>query len=350
MKVIVVNDKKGERDAIVLALQKASLSVEGVADAKTAVASIGSDSPSVAVVSWPATGGADLVRLLRGADTSGQMFILAVLDPSPGGRDIPHLVAAGANDFMRRPIVETEIVARTQGPGRLLKWATSVARPAVFDLSAASDLTRTTVWKNMASIVCEDLGAMVGQVCEPASGWPKTFVRDLRGSTITMSIATDQVELRVSVMADRPSLKWLGEALLGDATSGDAALDDVLRELANTAGGAVKRAALPENITLTTGIPTNETMVRFDGAGVQCWTMPLADGKARLAIVGEIRRRENQRVAASSLREGMVLAHDLRTESGALLVAAGSRLTSTAALRLAQVLGPRFFVEVATAA
>jgi hypothetical protein len=338
MNVIVVNDKKAERDSIVLALQKASISAEGVADAKTAVASIVREPPSVAVVSWPASGGADLVRLLHGADPSGQMFILALL------------VAAGANDFMRRPLLETELVARTQAPGRHLKWATSVAKPGVFDFSAGPDLTRTAMWRNMGALVCGDLCSMVGQTPEPAPGWPKTFARDLRGATIAMSLASDQVELRVSVMADRPTVLWLGESLLGEASPGDAAIDDLLRELANTAGGAVKRAALPESITLTTGLPTNTSTVRYEGAGVQCWTLPLDGAKSRLAIVGEIRKRENQRVAASSLREGMVLAHDLRTESGALLVAAGSRLTSTAAQRLAQVLGPRFFVEVATAA
>lgn len=240
--------------------------------------------------------------------------------------------------------------AQTQSPGRLLKWATAVAKPSVFDLPAKPDLTRTTVWKKMGAVVCEDLVAMLGQCAEPAPGSPKAFARDLRGATITMSLASEHVEIRVSVMAHQPSLKWLGDALLGDANAGDAAIDNVLRELANTAGGAIKRAALPENITLTTGLPTSETTVRFEGAGVQSWTLPLEEGRARLAIIGEIRKRENQRVAASNLREGMVLAHDLRAETGALLVAAGARLTSTSAQRLAQILGPRFFVEVATAA
>ena len=211
MNVIVVNDRKPERDAIVLALQKASLSVEGVADAKTAVSSISRDPPSVAVVAWPAAGGVDLLRLLRGADTSGQMFVLALLDATPGGRDIPPLLAAGANDFMRRPIVETELIARTQSPGRLLKWATSVAKPFVFDLSTGPDLTRTMIWKKMGSVICEDLGMMLGRTVEPASRWPKTFVRELRGATIPMSLASDQVELRVSIMADRPSQMWIGK-------------------------------------------------------------------------------------------------------------------------------------------
>jgi hypothetical protein len=46
----------------------------------------------------------------------------------------------------------------------------------------------------------------------------------------------------------------------------------------------------------------------------------------------------------------MVLVNDLCTEGGVLLVTAGSRLTSSTAGRLAQLLGERFVVEVACAA
>jgi CheY-like chemotaxis protein len=350
MRVIVIDDRKQEREGLVLALQKASLSVEGAVDGKTGVDAIAREPASVALVAWPASGGTDLVQLLRGADPSGRMFIVAILDPNAGGRDIPAVLGAGVHDFLRRPISVAELLARTSAPERLLKWATSVAKPGLIDLSNGPDLARTATWKNMAALVAEDLGALVGQIAMPVAGWPKAFGRELRGASITMSLAADQIEIRITVMGDRPALRWLGEVILGDAASPEAALDDVLREFANTAGGAVKRAALPENVTLTTGIPTNVTSIRTEGSQVQSWTIPLDGGKANLALLGEIRKRENQRVPVSDLREGMVLAHDLRTDSGALLVTAGSRLTSTTAERLSQVLGPRFFVEVATAA
>ena len=45
----------------------------------------------------------------------------------------------------------------------------------------------------------------------------------------------------------------------------------------------------------------------------------------------------------------MVIVHDVRSESGALLVTAGSRLTKTTAERLGRLLGPKVFVEVACA-
>lgn len=332
------------------ALQQASFEVEGVVDVKAAVAAIARQPPTVFVFSWPSSGGTDLVRLLRGADSSGQMYVVALLEATPGGRDIGPPLAAGVHDVLRRPIVDAELVARVQGPRRLIKWAQSVTRTSVFDLSTAVDVTRLRVWKGMGDLVAADLAQMFGQEVQATEGWPKRFGRDLRGATIPMSLASDKVELRVSIVADPTTLSWLGGTLLGDPHASEATMKDVLRELANTAGGAVKRAALPENITLTTGIPSNEYAVPAQGKGIQSWIMSVDGAKACLAMVGEIRNRDNLRISASNLQEGMVLAHDLRSESGALLVTAGSRLTTTTAERLAQMLGPRFIIEVACAA
>ena len=123
---------------------------------------------------------------------------------------------------------------------------------------------------------------------------------------------------------------------------------DALRELANTAGGALKRAALTESVALTTGLPVDDNAARFPGKHI-CWSLTLQDGGC-FAVVGEILARGNERISAAKLAEGMVIAHDVRNESGILLVPAGARLTSTSALRLAAMLGPRFFLEVAPAA
>jgi hypothetical protein len=247
-------------------------------------------------------------------------------------------------------LIDAELVARVQAPVRLFNWAKSVTKPIAFDFSSATNLTRLAMWKTMGEIVGTDLAQMIGDDGPIRPGLPKTFPPDPRGATIPMSLASDQVEVRVSILVDGTALQCLGAILLGDRDAEEAALNDVLRELANTAGGAIKRAALPEGIVLTTGIPSNENTVQLQGDRVQSWTMPIEAGKACLVIVGEIRVRENQRVAASELREGMVLVYDLRSESGTLLVKAGSRLTSTTAARVAQMLGPRFIVEVACAA
>jgi hypothetical protein len=164
-----------------------------------------------------------------------------------------------------------------------------------------------------------------------------------------MSLAGDELEARVSVVVDAITIRWVKSALLGNPNASVDAVDDALRELANTAGGAVKRAALTENVVLTTGIPsTDKPGTNFEQHS--CWTLAPEGSDCFVAVVGEIRQRANQRVAASQLTEGMVLAHDVRNESGILLVPAGARLTSTSAIKLSALLGPRFFLEVAPTA
>jgi len=345
--VVVLNDKRPERELIVRVLQQASFTVEAFAETRGAMDCICRSPPQVLVLSWPSSKGADLVRTLRGADSSRQMYIIAILDSTPGGREIPGPLAAGVHDFIRRPLVEPELVGRVQGPARLYKWAKCVTQPLALDFTSALDITRLNIWKTMGEVVAADLAQMVGDDGPVRAGWPEGFGRDLRGATIPMSLPSDQLEVRVSILADRPVIQWLGGVLLGDPKAEEPAMNDVLRELANTAGGAVKRAALPEGIALTTGIPMNEAPVPALGERTKSWMMPINAGKSCLAIVGELRSHENQRVAASELCEGMVLVHDLRSGDGTLLVRAGARFTSTTATRVAQMLGPRFLIEVA---
>jgi hypothetical protein len=224
-----------------------------------------------------------------------------------------------------------------------------VVRPDAFDLSAPINVAALQAWKALGALTATDFSQVLGQSFRVQSGWPAQFTSELHSATIPMSLAGDQLEVRLSVVVDSTMLEWVKETLLGDPTATTEATDDVLRELANTAGGALKRAALGENVTLTTGIPSSDTAVRPSDTHA-CWTLTLDGGRACLAVVGEIRTRENQRVAASTLTEGMVLACDVRNEGGMLLVPAGARLTSTTAAKLAGLLGPRFFLEVAPAA
>jgi len=273
---------------------------------------------------------------------------VALYDGTPAGREIAGVIDAGAHDFLRPPVLDAEFVERLKAPGRLIRWAHSLARPAVFDLSTPVDVTRLQAWKDLGALVAEDLSQIAGQRFAICRGWPTHFRHGLRSATIPMSLAGDQLEVRVSIVVDVSTLTWVRDALLGDANANDEATDDALRELANTAGGAVKRAALAENITLTTGLPSTDPSPLISDH--PCWTLTLSGGNASVVVVGEIRNRENQRVPASQLTEGMIIAHDVRNEGGILLVPAGSRLTDTTAAKLAKMLGPRFFLEVAPAA
>jgi DNA-binding response OmpR family regulator len=349
VRIVLLNDRKTEREAIMRALPPATYRAEAVSDEPSALAAITRDAPQIVVFSVPSKGGQDLARRLKAVDASGQAYLLALFESAPSCGEVASIIDAGVHDFLRRPVVEAELLARLQAPRRLMRWAQSVARPAVFDLSAQVDVGGMKAWKDLGALVAEDLSQVAGQPFQMTPGWPQHFTHELESATIRMSLAGDQLEVRVSIVVDSTTSKWLKEALLGDPNASTEATADVLREFANTAGGALKRAALSENVTLTTGIPSTDKSPGIPNKH-PCWTLTLEGGAGCVAVVGEIRTRENQRVPASQLSEGMVLAHDVRNEGGILLVPAGSRLTGTSAAKLAQMLGPRFFLEVAPAA
>ena len=310
MRVLVLDDKRQERESVAMALQKASCTVEAVVEPKCAVTALAREPAQVVVISWPSTGGADIMRLLRGADASGQAYVVALLDPPAKMGEVPALMAAGVHDFLRRPFHGEELVARVQGSTRMLKWARLVAGSGVFDLAAGVDMARLDAWRRLGPLVAEDLAQLVGRELEAIEGWPKNFGQRVRGATIPMSMASDQTEVRVSIVVDPSSATWLASTILGDPAPADDVLEDVLREMANTAGGAVKRAALPDNVVMTAGIPVNDNKVEQKGSGVRSWAVDLDGGKAGIAIVGAIRNRDIQRISAVRLREGMVLVHD----------------------------------------
>lgn len=345
MRIVLLDEKKLEREALMRTLATAKYSAECVSDEASALAAITREPPQIVAFSVPAKGGADLVRRLKGADASNQAYLLALFDAAPSGHDLSTVLEAGANDFMRRPLLDAELLERLKAPARLMRWARAVA-PTAFDFSAPLQVSGLKSWTSLGQLVAADLSEMAGQTFSASKAWPEGFSSALRGAVIPMSLAGEQIELRVSIVADEAALHWLKATLLCDPDASAAAADDALRELANTAGGALKRAALAENVSLTTGIPITEP-VTPPSASHACWTLVLDGGGCRLAVVGEVRKRSNERVASSKLAEGMILAHDVRTEAGILLAPAGTRLTVTTAAKLAKVLGPRAHIEVA---
>ena len=347
MPIVLLSEKKTEREALARALEP--FRVEAVQDESTALKVIASQSPRVIVFAVPPKGGPDLARRLRAADASGQAFVIAILDAASSGKEVSHLVAAGVHDFIRRPVIDSDLLERIKAPARLIRWVKSLKQPAAFDFSGKLDLTQLRAWANLGATVGEELSQMAGQTLVVSEGWPGQLEGKLSSATLPMSLAGDQLEVRISIVADARALGWIRETLLGDPSADQSAADDALRELTNTASGAFKRSAATENIVLTTGLPVSGGNEQFPG-DCTCWSLSLGGDAGCLVFTAEIKERENQRVPASKLTEGMVLAHDLRNDGGILLVPAGSRLSGTSAARLAKMLGDSIYLEVAPAA
>jgi len=331
MSILVYDERSSERDAIVVALQRSAVCVQVVVDAKALFTAI--TEPHDAVIhGFRGPVHLETVRTARASCPAS--YLIAVIDSSA---EIPALLAAGAQDFVRRPVAAEEIVARVAAPKRVEEW---VRASAPFDHLALSG------WNDIGAVVAQDLSEMLGHRLVAVEGAAFDWSSCVRSAAITMSLTKRHVEMRVSLAADRAALGWLTGLLLGDGHADQNATDDVLRELTNMAGGGLKRT-LAKQLTLTTGLPKSGPAAAPRTGRFSSW---LLSKDVLLALIVEVRRRENLRVPASKLSEGMVLVADLRNESGALLAAAGTRLTSTTAQRVGQILGEECIVEVADAA
>jgi hypothetical protein len=106
------------------------------------------------------------------------------------------------------------------------------------------------------------------------------------------------------------------------------ALDDAVREFANGAAGAFKRAALAEGVVLTTGLPRSvraADLSRRPSGLVREFAAAVEGSSVRIGLRLAVIPRALERVNPANLREGMVVGHDLFGDGGALLVRAVQR-------------------------
>jgi CheY-like chemotaxis protein len=349
MRILVIDENKLERESFARALQTAKHNVEAVADGKCAIASMTREAAQVVLFVGLSAAAIELLRKVRAAQGAGHAYFIAVLEKVMPG-DIAALFAAGADDFMRKPPALEELIARVEAPMRIRGFAAAILSSAAYDWSSAIDLRALRAFAETSAIVGNDLAQIVGECLAITEGAPKNpRASALRCATIPMSLATEGLEVRVSIIADATALCAIAKQAMGEESLDEAGQRDFLREMANTAGGALKRAYASENISLTTGLPVDDA-APLPSETTRWWIGRAKDAGATLGFACEVRARKNERVPASGLREGMVISSDLRNETGALLVAAGTRLTATSAERVSRALGDRFLVEVACAA
>ncbi|HEY1550725.1 MAG TPA: hypothetical protein VGG28_23005 [Kofleriaceae bacterium] len=274
-------------------------------------------------------------------DVSPATYVIGVVDD-----DISAALACGCHDVLRAPFDDDELWARVDVLDRLAGWplAPVGSRPSQRTIDAAR------AWRFLGDIVTTDLQQMFERRIELSQRLPLS--PPIRVATIPMVLARDHIELALSIVADRVACEWLATVLLDDQNASADAIDDVLRELANVAGGSLKRGVLPEGLVLSTGIPVGGD-ARFAeelnaGVSVRSWCLEL-DAGVSLTVIADVRARPNRHVPASRLCEGMVLVGDVRNGDGAVLFAGGTRLTASGADHLGRLLGVTL-VEVSPAA
>ncbi len=114
--VLLIEDCAPERNLCVALLSRAGFTVSAVADAQSAldqIKELGDQAPPVIVVDWelPKMNGMQLVMLLRGMEFRLRPYIMMLTSRAQTGSVVAAL-NRGADDYVIKPIVESELVSR----------------------------------------------------------------------------------------------------------------------------------------------------------------------------------------------------------------------------------------------
>jgi DNA-binding response OmpR family regulator len=302
-------------------------------------------------------GTAELIASVRERDEAAGVAMksptwIVVLTHKPVESTIDAAFAAGADDFVRKPIIKEELCARVAG----------VIRAAAKRDKAFADQSSRVNTSPYAGMACwtsfeGKASTCIAQMLERKM--KKLVLAEMKGfnpvnaSSILLSLPEKATEFRLIIEIERTALEDIGRSVYGETSPG--VLIDLLYEMANTVGGTFMRAGIDENVELTTSLPstfaTNEIRATLENADARTSLYLEDPSGGRLAVHLTVRERRNVFVPVSKLREGMVLARDLMSgPSGALLLKAGTRITSSASQRVATILGGDVTVEVADAA
>ena len=287
----------------------------------------------------------EVIEGIREATPRGCLVL--VVTNKPVGLCIGPAFAAGADDFMSKPVVREELLARVKQPPR-------ASHVTLGENESVAAFTKLACWSSFADTTAtclrDTFGRSIDLIGPPSSS--RGF-NPSHASSLCLSLPDANAEFRLAIEIDGAAIESISTSVFGEITNN--VLWDVVKEMANTVGGAFMRAGLNESVQMTMSIPFEvdaprvPTIFQYIDACTTVWLRDAESG-GTIALHLGVRSRRNVVVNVARIREGMVLAQDLLTSSGTLLLKAGTRLTTTSSERVAKILGNDYAVEVADAA
>ncbi len=369
-RVLVVEDVETEARLLMRALADAGYTnLVHRPSVESAVIEIEANPPRLIISDLRLEGrmsGIDLARYVRRLDSSSYIYML-MLTSAGCETVLESCFDAGVDDFVEKPFRADEIIARMHAGERILELETTLrvksreletalrridiaatqralARAAdAVAMTVASGATPldallgTDTWRDVDQLLT---GAMT-EFFQLPFGPIRTREKpcDPYVAEVSLSEPTQQLELGLSVVVDTEAMKRLGAHLLGDDDLESS--QALVLEVANILMGTLKTAFTSHGFTFTGGIPTNETFdharATFDRSMVRS-RMAIGAAESALELWIRVKEKSNTTIRGRLLREGLVVGEDIRDERGMLVIRAGSRLTQTAAERIAKLI------------
>lgn len=353
MHIVFADKSQRDRELGARFLSSVNFEVEMIPDGPRCRASLERTLPDVIILDegLPGTTPLAMVQWIRSMPCKTRPYIILTTNSSILSKALTSALFAGADDFIRKPFSCEELVFRVEAIKRIIDWAPQFLDNAkkVHDWTGETPLATLSAWKDMHVGIAKDLSDMLGSNFSFLEA-EHPLAKSLSAAQIPLVMIDDNAQVDLAVGMDARSLQNIAVNIFGDRDTPQEALEDMLRELANTLGGALKRAVEAESLNMTTGLPVNIDPSSFGSAKPAAYRhfgLVSADASISVAIEVELRNTGQQQVKIGELREGMVLTRDLFNANGTLLVRSGARLTSSNISRIHQLVSTHLVVAVA---
>jgi hypothetical protein len=197
-------------------------------------------------------------------------------------------------------------------------------------------------WTAVEQNIANDLAMTFGdsQECLPMD----TACTWAVGAEVAVTFLESELSCRIQVLVEEDSAIRAAQHILGDGPWEKAALTDMVRELANMAGGAFVDATATRGARASLGLPTSsegETLETESKERMSAFFCVLPELGFRIGLRMLARRSAANGVSAAELREGMLLGEDVRDACGTLIARGGTRLTNFSAGQIALASRPQ---------
>jgi len=290
--------------------------------------------------------GQSLVRRFRASEKEGHVYILLLAAQLTPMR-IAQAFESGCDDVARKPISKEELIGRAGAINRISKWAGSIfSDSGILDWSQKANLTGLRAWHGAATTTSTILSGMFGLAVAPSVAHAEQGTQS--GAELSLALADDGGEILLSVGSDASSIERLARAALSLPAPTADEQRDIMKEIANTVGGAFKRLAEGEHVGMTIGLPRAHDALdlRREQPGViSSFSVELGDA-IHLHFTLVLRPRSAEWVEVKQLQENMVVIRNVLNSNGMTLVTAGSRLSQSGIEKLIRFLPQETLVHV----